>query len=119
MFEKVNNHNMLDDVTYKRSRSLSQIYIPGLSSLYFIVGNAAGFPWIEAVLGFLAILTTIIGVCLYISSSAYHRSEAAYDGNVIIETTQSGGKLFSLELGGDPEEMEEKESVAFKVKCKV
>lgn len=108
---------MLDDVTYKRGKNLSQIYIPGVSALYFIVGNAAGFSGIEPVIGSLAILATVIGVVLYISSSAYRRSEAGYDGNVIIQTTQNGGKLFSLELGGDPEEIEEKYSVAFKVKC--
>jgi Putative phage holin Dp-1 len=117
MLQNVNNHTMLDDVTYKRSKHLSQIYIPGASALYFIVGNAAGFPGIEPVVGSLAILSTIIGVMLYISSSAYRRSEAGYDGNVIIQTTQNGGKLFSLELGGDPEEIEEKSSVSFKVKC--
>jgi Putative phage holin Dp-1 len=117
MLQKVNDRNMLDDVAYKRSKNLSQIYIPGISSLYFIVGNVAGFPGIEPVIGLLAILATVIGVVLYISTSAYRRSEAGYDGNVIIQTTQTGGKLFSLELGGDPEEIEEKSSVAFKVKC--
>lgn len=119
MFKKVNNHTMLNDLTYKRSRNLSQIYIPGLSSLYFIVGNIAGFPFVEVIIGFLAIIATVIGVCLYLSSSAYDRSEAGYDGKVIIETNQNGGKLFSLELEGDPGELEQKSSVAFKVRSKV
>lgn len=118
MFKKVNNHTMLSDVTYKRSKNLVQIYLPGFSSAYFVIGNAVGFPWIEAVIGISAIFAVVIGVCLYISASAYLRSEAGYDGNVIIETTQNGGKLFSLELGGDPEEIEDKYSVAFKVKSR-
>jgi len=119
MFETVNNHTMLNDASYKHGKNVLQIYIPGFSSLYFIIGNILSFPAIELVIGILAIIATVLGVCLSISSSNYRRSEAGYDGSISVETTQSGGKLFSLELGGDPEEIEEKYSVAFKVKSKV
>jgi hypothetical protein len=38
-----------------------------------------------------------------------------YDGQIVISVTESGKKLFSLELAGDPEDLEGKESVTFKI----
>jgi Putative phage holin Dp-1 len=115
MLQKVNNHTMLTDNTYHFGKQFVQVYIPAASSLYFGLGSIWGLPAVEQVVGTLAVIATFIGVCLGLSSKQYDVSEAAYDGKVMVETNETGGKLFSLELDGDPTEIEQKSSVSFKV----
>lgn len=38
-----------------------------------------------------------------------------YDGQMVVGKSDGGGKLFSLELNGDPEDLEEKDAISFKV----
>jgi Putative phage holin Dp-1 len=116
VLQKVNDRTMLDDRSYHYGKKLVQIYIPAASSLYFGLGSIWGLPAVEQIVGTLAVVATFIGVCIGLSSTQYDRSEAAYDGEVVVEKTDAGGKLFSLQLEGDPEEIEQKKTVAFKVK---
>ena len=115
MLQKVNSHTMLSDNTYHLGKQLVQVYIPAASSLYFGLGSIWGLPAVEQVVGTFAVIATFLGVCLGLSSKQYDQSEAAYDGKVMVETNEAGGKLFSLELDGDPTEIEQKSSVSFKV----
>lgn len=115
MLQHVNDRTMLSDGSYHIGKRLVQVYIPAVSSLYFGLGNIWGFPAIEQVVGSLAVIATFLGVCLGLSSRQYDASEAAYDGKVVVETNGVGKKMFSLELDGDPAELEQKKSVAFKV----
>lgn len=115
MLKTVNNHVMLTDTTYGFGKKLVQIWLPAVSSLYFGLGNIWGFPYVEEVVGSLAVIATFIGVCLGLSSRGYNASDAAYDGKVVVDTNDTGTKVFSLELNGDPEEIEQKKSVSFKV----
>jgi hypothetical protein len=115
VLEKVNDHTMLSDGAYHIGKILVQIYIPALSSLYFVFGLIFDLPAVEQVVGSLAILALFLGVCLGLSSKQYDTSEAAYDGKVVVETNGAGKKMFSLELDGDPAEIEQKNAVSFKV----
>lgn len=115
MLQTVNEHKMLSDGTYSLGKKMVQIYIPALSSLYFGLGSIWGLPAVEQVVGTLAVVATFVGVCLGLSSNQYDASEAAYDGKVVVETDEIGKKMFSLELDGDPAEIEQKSAVSFKV----
>lgn len=115
MLQTVNDHKMLSDNTYSLGKKMVQIYIPAASSLYFGLGSIWGLPAVEQVVGTLAVVATFLGVCLGLSSNQYDASEAAYDGKVVVETDEIGKKMFSLELDGDPAEIEQKSAVSFKV----
>lgn len=43
------------------------------------------------------------------------RSKVEYDGKIVILVAPNGNKIFSLELDGDPEDLEFKDTVSFKV----
>jgi hypothetical protein len=115
MLQKVNNHTMLSDGSYGLGKKLVQVYIPATSALYFGLGSIWGLPAVEQVVGTLAVIATFLGVCLGLSSKQYDVSEAAYDGKVVVETNDAGKKTFSLELEGAPSDLEQKNSVSFKV----
>ncbi len=102
---------MLTDKSYKIGKKLVQILLPAFASLYFVLG----LPSTDQVVGVTAIITTFLGVCLAISSILYEKSNAAYDGIFIVHTNEDGRKLFSLEIDKDPDEMEEKGSISFKI----
>lgn len=108
---------MLSDTAYNRIKSLVQIWLPAISSLYFSLGAIWGFPAVEQVVGTIACIMTFLGATLLVSSNRYEASGAGYDGEVV--TTQVLGTdkvLHSLELNGDPEDiLADKSSIRFKV----
>lgn len=116
MLQKVNGKLMLTDSFYSFGKKLVQVYIPAVSTLYFTLGNIWRFPAIENVVGSFAAIATFLGVCLGLSSKQYDASEAAFDGKLVVGISpESGRKLYSLEVEGDPEDIEQKSSVSFKV----
>lgn len=109
---------LFNNSTYNILKKLVQIVIPAVSSLYFGLSQIWGLPWGEEIVGTLALLATFLGVLLGISTNKYNNSPDAYDGEVVISDSPTGTKLFSLELNGDPEQIETMDQVRFKVSQK-
>lgn len=116
MLTKVNDRVMLSDTTYSVGKQLVQIWIPAASAAYFTLSKIWGLPAAEEIVGTMACVATFLGAVLRISSSQYDASDAAYDGDAVVSTMSDGKKLYSLELNGDPEELDQKDSITFKVK---
>lgn len=116
MLTKNNDKLMLSDKSYHFGKKLVQLWLPAVSALYFGLANIWGLPAAEQVVGTLACVTTFFGVTLNVSSSRYDASGAAYDGDVVVTETEEGNKLVSLELNGDPSDIETKDSISFKVR---
>lgn len=55
----------------------------------------------------------LIGLSVYLVVSK--NKTPIYDGQIVITVLENSKKVFSLELSGDPEDLEQKESVTFKV----
>lgn len=55
----------------------------------------------------------LIGILVYLILSK--NKTPVYDGQIVITVLENSKKVFSLELSGDPEDLEQKESVTFKV----
>lgn len=100
--------------TYDTLKFLAQIVLPALGTLYFALAGIWGLPSAEQVVGTIVAVDSFLGVMLQFSTKAYKRSDAPYDGEIKVEETDEV-KRFSLELKGDPEEIEDKDQVVFKV----
>lgn len=92
---------------------MSKIYIlvaglPATASMYFVLSLILGQHYAFYVLGCFAVVQTILGIYLYVMSNRY-------DGQMVVGDKEDGGKLFSLELNDDPEPLQNKESVSFRV----
>lgn len=109
------NHFMLSETSYNIGKKLVQVVLPAFASLYFGLASIWGLPAAEEVVGTLAVITTFLGVTLGISTRQYEASGAAYDGSMIVTTTEDGPKTFTLEIDEDPEELEKRDSITFKV----
>jgi hypothetical protein len=106
--------SLLSDKTYNLLKWCVQIVMPAFSSLYFGLTQTFEFlPSAEVVIGTIALLTTFFGVILGISTKSYNASS---DGELVVSQKEDGGKLFTLELHTDPNELLNKSNVVFKVK---
>lgn len=105
----ITNNRLYDTLKY-----LTQIGLPALGTLYFALSQIWGLPAGEEVVGTIVALTAFLGVLLGVNSAAYNHSSAKYDGAIDI-TEEDGVKRFSLELAGDPEELDQHKEILFKV----
>lgn len=105
---------MITGKLYDRLKFLAQILLPALGTLYFALAGLWGLPSAQEVVGTVLAVDTFIGVILGISSVNYNNSDEKYDGAMVIEPTATG-KMYNLELHGDPEDLAGKKEVVFKV----
>jgi hypothetical protein len=103
----------LSNQVYDKLKKTTQLVLPALGSLYFGLSTIWDLPAGEEVVGSLALLTTFCGAVLGVSSKNYSSGDSV-DGNMLMEKTPTG-KIFRLELDGDPQDLEHQQKVVFKV----
>lgn len=100
--------------TYDALKYLAQVVLPALATLYFALAGIWGLPSAEQVVGTIVALDTFLGVVLQLSSAAYAKSDARFDGAINVHDTPDK-KTFELALDGDPNDLDQKDEVVFKV----
>ncbi len=100
--------------TYDYLKFIAQVVLPALGTLYFTLASIWGLPAAEQIVGTIVAIDTFLGVLLHISTIKYNASDAAYDGKMVVSDT-GDKKTFSLELDGDPTQLEKQSKVTFKV----
>ena len=99
---------------YDVLKYIAQIVLPALGTLYFTLAGIWNLPAAEQVVGTIVAVDTFLGVVLKLSSVAYAKSEKRFDGSIHVQETPEK-KLFSLELKSDPNEIDHKDQLLFKV----
>ena len=100
--------------TYDFLKDLALLYLPGLGTLYFALAGYWDFPNPDAVVGSIMALDTFLGGILKLKTNQYNKTDK-YDGTIDVETTSEGKKIFSLNVAGDLDELDQKEEITFKV----
>lgn len=88
-----------------------QMWLLWAGSIYFVISEIWGLDYTVQVLGVFLLLATLVTI--------YIRIARKYDGQIVVETTDKGGKRFSLQLEEDPVDLEWKEAVSFKIVSKL
>lgn len=96
---------------YDRLKFLAQILLPVLGTLYFALAGVLSLPAAEEVVGTIVALDALLGLGLKLASLRYQGSA----GGSIVVTEVGDKKVFSLELEDDPELLETRDAVTFKV----
>lgn len=109
------NTPLLTNRTYDKLVQLNQLGLPAVGTLYFTLASIFNLPGAEQVVAALAAFATFFGVILRISNRSYQASGAKYNGAVNVNTDDQGNKVFSLELDGDPTDIEFMDEISFKV----
>lgn len=108
--------HFLSTRVYDVTKFGAQIFLPAVGTLYFALAQIWGLPSGEAVVGTIVAVDAFLGLLLGYSTKSYDNSEAKYDGVIDVEDQGEGeSKMFSLNLNSDPEDLEGKKEVLFKV----
>lgn len=105
---------MLPNKAYDVLKELVTIYLPALGTLYFAVSGLWGLPYGTEVVGTLSAIAIFVGVVIKSSKKSYKNSDAAYDG-VVNVTEDEAKKTFNLVLNSDPDDLNAKSELKFKV----
>ena len=85
-----------------------QFLILCVASLYAVLSAIISLPYTETFVGILVLIATYI--------SFWERFvQKHYDGRMVVGFSESGVKVFSLELNKNPEDLELKDEVTFEV----
>lgn len=107
---------MITGKLYDYLKYIAQIFLPAFGTLYFGLAGIWHLPSAQEVVGTIVVVDTFLGVLLGISQSNYAKSDARFDGRITISETPEL-KQFNLELNDDPNELDKKDQVVFRV-CK-
>lgn len=102
----------LSSPTYDKLRFLAQVLLPILGTLYFALAGIWDLPSADTVVGTIIAVVAFLGVLLHLSNASFQ-----HDADGVIEVFQSatGKKTYSLNLNGDPEDIDTRDEVVFKV----
>lgn len=109
------NTPLFSNKTYDVLVKTVQLVLPAAATLYFTLAGIFGLPGAEKVIAASAAVATFLGVLLRLSSKSYAASGAEYNGAINVISDDAGNKVFSLELDGDPSDLEFMDKVSFKV----
>lgn len=101
--------------TYDLLKIITQLILPALGTLYFALAGIWGLPAAEEIIGTIVAVDTFLGVVLQLSSKAYAKSEARFNGTIDVTEKDEEHKMFTLNLPCVPEDLERLDEVTFKI----
>lgn len=103
--------------TYDVLKFIAQIVLPAFGTLYFALAAIWGLPKADEVVKTVIAVDAFLGALLQLSSTAYKRSDAAYDGDLVVTEKPGGGQLHTLELreGTNVGDLKNRNDIRFKV----
>jgi hypothetical protein len=104
----------LSNPIYDQLKRVSTVFLPGLATLYFTLAQIWGLPAAEQVVGSITAVNLFFGLLIGLSSKSYNGPDK-YDGAIEIVPTASGGKSYSLALNSQPEVLDGKTEVRFRI----
>lgn len=107
---------ILNDKFYRVLKFIAQILLPALGALYFGLAEIWGLPKATEVVGTVTVVDTFLGIVLGLSSVAYNRSDAKYDGQIIVQDT-SNGPVYAIQFDtrSDAESAKHKKELLLKI----
>ena len=99
--------------TTKTLRTFGSFVSPTAGAIIFLLSSIFTFYNALLLIGILALSSAIIGWFLQFQDKKH---QDQYDGSIVITENENGGKMFSIEVNGEPLDMEFKDEVLFKIK---
>lgn len=104
----------LSNTWYNRLKWVAQIGLPAVGTLYFALSGTLGLPYAEQIVGTTLAVDTFLGTVLGISTARYNRSDAKFDGSLIVAENDNS-LIHKLELTTEPEDLGKQDEVVLKV----
>lgn len=98
---------------YNVLRDIAQVYLPAAGTLYVALAAIWGLPAAEQISGTVLAVDTALGAILKISSASYNKSDARFDGTLVVEDHEEGSTLRMQSV--NPVALTTQNEVTFKV----
>lgn len=105
----------LNNSAYQIFKWASLVVLPAIATFYYQVGLLWHWPYIEEVVGTIASVEVFLGGIIGVSTRYYYKDGLNFDGELNVVTNDDGTKNFELDLTKQPEYLESKKSINFKV----
>lgn len=105
-------HSFPSNRVYDGVRVLSSYILPFGGAIIIVLDRFWPLPKVEQLLGIIITIEVFLGVLLIYAPKA---QKTKYVGTMHVVLGTHGGKIFSLELDEDPEDLDTYEQVTFKV----
>jgi hypothetical protein len=105
---------IMGDRTYQFVKHLVQVVLPALGTLYFALEQIWDIPLGLEVVGTITAICTFLGISLGISTFSYNKSDAKYDGRIVVHEDEHR-KNYQLVLKHDPDTIDQSKEIIFKV----
>lgn len=106
----------LNNNVYDALKWVALVLLPALGAAYFTIAAIWGLPNAEQVVGTIVCLDTLLGALLGVSTATYNKTTPAFDGTVIVNTTNPAKDLYTFDLGDNLERLPEMKTVVLNVK---
>lgn len=114
--ESTDKDHLLSNDVYDGLKFVALVLLPAMGTLYSALDALWRFGYALQVVGSLSAVDAFLGALLHVSTSSYNASTAKYVGAVNISVNpENGKKLYSLDLNGDPEDLDGQSEVVFKI----
>jgi hypothetical protein len=88
---------------YDRLKFWAQIILPALGTLIFALGGIWKFEYTVQVVGSITAVDAFLGFILHLSSNAYYKSGANFDGELKMVPKEDGDEKVVFDVQRDPE----------------
>lgn len=105
---------IMGDRTYQVIKHLTQVVLPALGTLYFALEQIWDIPLGLEVVGTITAICTFLGISLGISTHTYNKSDAKYDGRIVVREGDHQ-KNFQVVLKNDPDSIDQSKEILFRV----
>lgn len=105
----------LNDGVYGFIRRVAIYLLPALGTLYSALAEIWGLDYSEEVLGTTSALGAFLGAVIFLSRRAYNGSDAKYDGQLVVDTSNEQKDIYSLEMNVPLDEVRDKKELTFKI----
>lgn len=102
--------------TYDFLKKLVELILPGLGTMYFGLSAFWPLPYVDSIVGSIAVLCVFFGLVLRASSKNYTPEVPNEMGSFVINTTDIDRAPYRLELDADLADLETKDTISFRVK---
>lgn len=87
---------LLSQGLYETIKACVELGLPGAATLYFAFSQIWGLPYGEQVVASAAALATFLGVVLVIARIRYNKSDAAFQGEVLVDRHPEADRPYEL-----------------------
>lgn len=106
---------LLSDRTYDVITKAATLILPLIGALYLGLGQIWGLPAVEQVVGTVAVLNVFAGGLSAVAKKMYDVSGDKYVGMVNVTTSETGKKLYELDMGDQLDRLDQMSEITFKV----